>query len=643
MITVFRNFFQSRIGLILTLAFVVLIGLAFASMDVSSNTAFGGVAGGNRVAVVGDNKIGSAELDKAVKNNFDRVRGENPTLSIQAFLADDGLGQTLDGLIDRFAIAGFAEKYGLRAGNNLVNSEIQRIPGFRGPDGNFSDEAYQQALRQNGLNDAMFREDARQGLLAQQMLVPVSLGARLPIGIARRYAALLKERRTGAIGLVPSAAYAPRSDPTAAKLAAYYQSNRTDFIRPERRIIRYASFGADALPDNIEPTAAEISARYKRDSAQYAASEVRDLTQLIVPTEAAAKSIRQAVQAGGSLESAASGAGFEVTKLQDISRAKLKGSASAAVASAVFAAARGSVAVPARSGLGWHVVRIDTIDRVGARNLEQARSEIIPVLREEKRRQAINDLAARIEEEVDEGIGLSEIAKGLGVQLEKTRPVLATGQIYDTRETAPSILAPVLANAFEMIEGEPQLSEITRGEVFMIYEVSEITQSATAPLKEIRPQVVQSWKAAQGSEAARKAADRILARLAKGSTLAAAMIAEKPPLPPVEPVNQSREQLGQEGQRVPPALALLFSMARETAKKLEAPQKAGWFVVSLDDIETGDVAKGDPVLQGIAQQLSQSVGQEYVDQLRRAMRDELGVERNEQAIEAVAKQLRGES
>lgn len=643
MITVFRKFFQSRIGLILTLAFVVLIGLAFASMDVSSSATFGGVAGGNRVAVVGDDKIGAADLDQSVKNNFDRAREQNPTLSMQAFLANSGLEQTLEGLIDRVAIAGFAEKYGLRAGDNLVNSEIQRIPGFRGPDGNFSDEVYQQALRQNGLNDAMFREDARQGLLAQQILIPVSLGARVPDALARRYVTLLKERRTGNIALVPSEAFLPEGNPSEAKLSSYYQSNRSDYIRPERRIIRYASFGTEALSDNIDPTDAEIAARYKRDSAQYAASEVRDITQLIVPTEAAANSIRQQVQTGGSLESAAAEAGFTATRLQDVSRENVQNSASAPVAKAVFAATRGSVAAPARSGLGWHVVRVDAVDRVAARSLALARGEITTALREEKRRQAINDLAARIEEEVDEGIALSEIAKGIAVELQKTRPVLATGQIYDARETAPPVLAPVLANAFEMIEGEPQMSEITRGETFLIYEVSEITPSATAPLKEIREQVVRDWRIAEGSAAARKAADRILARVAKGRTLAAAMSAEKTRLPPLEAVNRSREQLAEQGQRVPPALALMFSMARETAKKLEAPQSAGWFVVSLDDIQTGEVANDDPIFASVTQQLSQSMGQEYIDQLRRAMRVELGIERNEQAIDAVAEQLRGGS
>ena len=46
MITAFRRFFQSKFGIVATLGFVALIGLAFAMMDVSGSPIRGGVAGG---------------------------------------------------------------------------------------------------------------------------------------------------------------------------------------------------------------------------------------------------------------------------------------------------------------------------------------------------------------------------------------------------------------------------------------------------------------------------------------------------------------------------------------------------------------------------------------------------------------------
>ena len=74
MISYFRKFFSSKLGLGLTLAFLGLIAFAFASSDVANTGTFGGVAGGDRVAVVGDEKIGTAELSQSVTAALDRVR-----------------------------------------------------------------------------------------------------------------------------------------------------------------------------------------------------------------------------------------------------------------------------------------------------------------------------------------------------------------------------------------------------------------------------------------------------------------------------------------------------------------------------------------------------------------------------------------
>ena len=642
MISAFRKFFQSKFGIVATLAFVALIGLAFALVDVSSSPTFGGVAGGERVAVVGDERIDSAELSRATSAEYDRARREDPTLTLQSFLAGGALSDTLDGLIDRFAIAEYARDLGLRAGDNLLNSEIQRIPAFRGPDGNFDVDTYRAALRQNGLNDARFRSDARQGLLAQQLLLPASFGATMPEKLARQYASLLRETRSGSIGLIPSALFAPEGDPSDEALQAYYSANRDDYVRPERRVLRYATFGTDALTARIEPTDAEIAARFERDRARYAASENRSFTQLIVPTQAAAQSIRERVQGGTAFAAAAQEAGFEPTTISSVSRSAFASQTSEAVAQAGFAARQGQVAQVARSGLGWHVLRVTEVNAVPARTLAQVRPEIVESLREENRRIAINDLAAGIEEQVDDGTSLAELAEELGVDVQTTNPLLATGQVYRRQETAPEVLAPVLSTAFEMSEGEPQLAEVTRGETFLIFEVQRITPSAAAPLAEIRDAVVADWRRSQGLAQARKAADAVLERVAAGESLQQAMRAENARLTGVRQVTLPRQQLEARGGNVEPPLVLMFSMAQGTAKKLEAQADAGFYVVALDEIEPGEVAQDDPQLPALRAQLSNLAGQEYIDQLRIAMREAVGVERNDVAIEAVERSLRGE-
>lgn len=644
MLLFFRSFFKSKFGLAITFAFLALIAFAFASSDVANTGMFGGVAGGERVAVVGDERIDSAELAQSASTALDRLRQDNPALSMPAFIAQGGLEEVLDQLIARYAIATYAERFGLRAGDNLINSEIRQIGAFRGPDGNFSADAYNQTLAAQGLTDAMVRQDIGSGLLAQQMLVPASFGATIPLSLATRYARLFKERREGAIGFLPSGAFFPEGDPSAAQLQAYYQENRGDFIRPERRVIRYALFGEDEIEDAIAPTDAEIAARYRENSAEYAASEARSFTQLIVPTQQAAQAIRQRVAAGASFASVAQKAGFRTSTLEAQSRAQVADDASPAVAQAYFDAARGAITEPTRSPLGWHVARVDSVETTPGRSLAQVRDELASTIREEKRVRALVDLAAQIEERIDDGETLTAIAQDLGLTVRSTPPVTADGGVYGTQgETISEEIAPVLETAFQMEESEPQVGEVARGDTFAIFETADITASAAAPLAEIREDVITSWKLAQGSQAARAAADRVLARLRDGATMASALAAEDVRLPAAEQIALTREDLARRGdQRIPPPLALLFSMAEGTSKRLEAANNLGWFVVDLDDIELGEMAGDDPLIAQAQSQLGETVGQEYADQLVIAMREAMGVERNETAIDAVRRQLAGE-
>ncbi|MFA9200427.1 MAG: peptidyl-prolyl cis-trans isomerase, partial [Cypionkella sp.] len=522
----------------------------------------------------------------------------------------------------------------------LVNSEIRRISAFAGPDGRFSEAAFRQVLAQRQLSEATVRRDLADGLRAQQVLVPAAFGARMPARVAARYAALTRERREGAVALLPSAAYAPAGEPTPAQLSAFYNANRAEFIRPERRVLRYAVFDAGALGD-IEPTAAEIAARYERDRAtKYAGRERRSFTQLIVPTRQAAQAI--ASRGAGALEAAAREAGLEVAKVASIDKAGYTGQSSQAVANAAFAAPRGTIAAPARGGLGWFVVRVDAIDKAPARSLEAARAEIVPALREEKRVRALADLAAEVEQRIDEGNALTDIARDLKVELQTTAPIVADGRVYGAAgETAPAVLAPALATAFEMEEGEPQVAPLPGGESYLVYETVRITPSAAAPLGEIRDGVIAAWRRDAGARAAKAAADRVLARVDKGQPLAAAIAAEGRSLPAVDRVNMTRGELARQGGRVPPPLALLFSMARGSAKRLEAAGDAGWYVVAVDRIEPGKIAPNDPLLAQAAASLGQLAGRELGDALRVAIRKEAEVERNAEAIAAVRRQLTG--
>ncbi len=641
----FRNFFQSKIGLGITFAFLGLIAFAFASSDVANTATFGGVAGGDRVAVVGDRKVSTAELSRATTNAAEQLREQNPTLTMQDFVREGGLDQTLDQLLDRYAIGEYARELGLRAGDNLVNSEIVSIPQFRGIGGEFDQAAYRSALQRVGLTDAIFRSDVSDGLLAQQILGTTTANASIPAKMARQYAALFRERRIGQIAFLPSAAFIPSANPSDTQLQTFYNANRSKYVRPERRVIRYAEFGSDAVASRIEPTNAEIAQYYRDNAAEFAAREERRYTQVIAASQSAAQAIADAVESGQSLTQAAQAAGLRASTLGPMTRAELTSETSKAVADAFFAANEGTATKPVRGSLGWYVANINDVTSVAGRSLAQARSEIVETVREQKRVTLLSDLSEEVEMSLSDGIALTEVAEDLGLELKTTRAVLPSGAIYATQgEQVDPVLELTLETAFQMEESEPQLAEIERGEKFVIFEVTQITESAAAPLAQIKDRLAADWKVIEGQKAARKAADAILAKLAKDDTLNAALRSTQSGLPPAQSINMTRQEIAQLGdQRVPPPLALLFAMVEGSEKKLEGENASGFYVVALDTIEPGVLAANDPLVAQAQRQLGEAIGQEYQLQFVAAMRAAQGAEINDPAVDAVRKQLLGEN
>lgn len=644
MLSLFRKLLHSKVGAIFGLILLGVIALAFASGDIANLSSGSGISGGASVATVGREDIDAPQLAQAATAALERVKRDQPTATMKLMVAQGGVEQVLEDLIDRTALFVFGEKKGIVAGDRLIDSEIARIPGFMGVDGKFNQETFRQALAQQGLSEKVLREDIGQGLVSQQLLVPAQYGATMSKFAAGRYAALLDETRAGAVAAFPSAAFVPGRDPTDAELQAFYKAHVNEFIRPERRVIRYATFDESAIAAPPAPTDAEIKARYDANKALYAAQDKRRITQLIVPTDAAAKTIVTEVQGGKSLENAARAKGLSTAGLEFFSKEELSEQFSPAVADAVFATQVGKLAVPQKSPLGWHVIRVEEVQQKPERTLAEVRNELVTQITQEKHRAALTDKLTSIEDQFAGGANLAEVAKSLGVEVKTSEPLTADGQVYlKPGEKAPEALDPVIKTAFSMEQEDPQVAEVERGKTFMVYDVTDITASAPAPLKEIRNDVKAAWAVDQGARAAKAAALKVQAEVRKGTPLEKALAAVGKPLPPIQPIAMSRPTLAaalRSGRQVPPPVSLMFHMAENTVKVQSAAREQGWFVVRLDKIEPAKV-QSDALIANTQRELGAQIGQAYADALGKAIRKDVGVTTHPKAIKAVREQLAG--
>ena len=492
MLTFFRSFFNSRFGVLITLAFVGLIGIAFALGDVAG-TSFGGFSSGSKVASVGREKISATDLDTQFRGILARLRQRNPQLSIKEFLAQDGLNEVLTYAMDGKAVMQWGEKYGLYVGDRLVDSEIAKDHNLQTPDGKVDNALYRQLLASQGTTDGVFRGEQTQVLMAKLLLTSNSLGLKSPRKVTSRYVAVLTEHRRGAIVTLPPAAFAPTTAPSDAEVTAWYNDHKADYILPERRTIRYLTLTDAAVKDAAAPNDAEIAARYNANKAKYAAADKRKLSQMVLPTEAAARQVLAEVAAGKTLEVAAQTKGLAVAQLGSLTRDAYAGQSSADAANAVFAAPAAKVVGPFKGPLGWLLVRVDAREATPGKTLEQAKPELLKELTEEKRKIEIASFGEKIEEELDNGATLGDLAKELGLTVSETPPLTANGMIFGQDGiAAPAELARVVPAAFQMDgTGQPQLAEVEAGKTFAIYDVGTIAPAAPPLLATIRARVTE--------------------------------------------------------------------------------------------------------------------------------------------------------
>ena len=640
MISSIRSLINSKFGAVFALIFIGLIAIAFALGDVSGSGNFGALSGGN-VARVGDKNITLSEMNDSLESQLRAERQNNPTLDMAQFVDGGGLDATLGQLINGYAITVFGEEYGVAVSKRLVDSEIRKIPGAMGLDGKFSADAFRAFAQQIGLSEKSIREGLAQNLFAQQILPAAASGPSAPDGMALPYASLMLEQRSGQIASIPATAFLPTRAPSEAVLAQFYSANAIKFTIPEKRAISYAIFGRDIIAQRAKPSEADIAAFYKTNAAQFAASQTRNISQVIVPTEAAAKSVVAQVAAGKSLSAVANDLGLSVTTTANVTKDSLTSSTTAAVANAVFAAAMGSIAAPARGKLGWTVIRVDAINTIAAKSLAAARADIETELLKTRSEEMLTEMTAEIEDAFADGATIADVAKQNGLTVSTAPKLLATGQDISNSSYKPiPEMQVMLPAAFQMeTNGEAQLIELVPGEKFAMIAVADFEEAAPPPLNDVRSIVQQQWALSEGAKGARAAADAIRKAVDGGQPLQSALAAAAIKGAQVERLSGTRADISREGQPVPPPLSMMFAMKKGTAKILAGGGGRGWYVVHLNDVIKGDARGNVPMLMARKQEISGILQQEYAAQMIVSASKDAGVEKNEGGIEELRTRL----
>lgn len=636
------SFLRKGLSSWLVLAILGLVMIAFIITGVNSPGGAPVQGGGERLASVGDRTVSSLEVADQVNRQLERLRQQQPELDMAAFLREGGYEEILRQLIGQEALLAFGDEQGFAASKRLIDGEIAGIPAFHNLAGEFDQQIFLAALRNERMTEQQLRDDIAGSIIQRQILLPVAAAPVVPNEMALQYASLLLEQRTGNVGVVPTAAIPAGAPPSDAEVQAFFRQNQARYTIPERRVIRYAIIGPEQAAGAAQPTEAEIAAFYRANAARYAARETRNLSQVVLPNEAAARAFAAKLAGGTSFAQAAQQAGFSAadTNLGEQNKAEFQRLTSAAVANAAFAAAEAATTAPVQSPLGWHVIRVDSINRTEATPLATVRDEIRTQLQQQKAQEALSALVTRVEDALGDGASFEEVARAERLQIQETPPLTAAGQNPGAAnwQTPPEVQT-LLKEAFQMSVDEDPVVETLGQNRYAVVALARVVPAAPPPLAQIADQVRRDLVQQRANQRARAIADAIAANINKGMAPAQAFAQAGVRLPAPERVTSRRLDIAQPGQPVPPPLTMLFSLPEGRARVLAAPNGQGWFVVHHENSTPGNAAGQQGLIQATRVQFERIMGEEYAAQFSRAVQAQVEIERDEEAIARTKRQL----
>lgn len=464
----------------------------------------------NAIASIGDNEIDGTEFESAFRRELETMGRESGTILTHTEAYQQGIhSRVLGGLIQQQVINVDADDLGIGVNRKLAREEVSKIPVFIDElTGKFSETKYESALARNRITRAEYETSVERDLRRAQTVPAIVDGVEAPKAFAeQRYKFLTEQRKARVLTLTRDAVPAPQ-DPDDETLKAFITEREAAFTAPEYRrftMLRLEDF--DLAPD-ITLTDEEIKAAfdYRVELGELGSEETRSLVQIIAPTEEAANNAAELLKGDQDPAVIASGLGLiEPDIYADVLADDIT---DPETAKAAFEMKDGDIRVILGSLGQWYAVKITGITPRVIPDIDSMRDELAETLKAEYAQEKLYDISAQIEDAMDEGASLEEIAQRTGVTLQTLDFVDRLGQTQD------GVKLSGIAHLLGVAEDETLLLEIFTNELgfetdlfqtsnggWAAVRVDDIIDTTLKPFEDTKVQATAMWKTLQIDEA----------------------------------------------------------------------------------------------------------------------------------------------
>lgn len=471
---------------------------------------------------VGPVQIGPAELQNEYRRQFSQLQarygGSLDTETANALGLDD---RVVNDVVARTLVAVYADRTGMRVDDDTVRRAIQNDPVFRNEAGQFDRGRFDAWLRQTGMSEAALVARLRNDIARTQLTASLVAGIQVPTTLVNAVHDYRSEARVAETLRIAAADMTGIAEPDEDDLAAFHQENADRYQAPERRAVTVVRLSPEALADEISVPEDEIAAAFESRKAEFDQPERRQLEQIVFADELTAKGAAEEARSGVDFaEIARKATGGEPIDLGTVDKQGLAG-LFPQLADAAFAVPEGGISDPIETALGWHVVRVLSVEPAREATLAGHRDQIARDLALQQATDSIVSIANQFEDELAGGATLEEAASKLDLDVVQIPGLDAQGKDAEGAAVPAAEAEPSLAaTAFETAEGElSPLTDAADGGYYML-RVDAVTPAAIRPLEEVRDRVRADWMAAQRAKAAEERAAALVERLEGGASMA---------------------------------------------------------------------------------------------------------------------------
>jgi len=506
---------------------IFILGAIALTLVISFGNIDTGFSGGASAAVVNGEDIAVREFRQLYQQQRQPWE-ETYRTPIPEGLAGEKGNSVIQSLIRNRVVAQHVRDQGYRVNDDDVISSITGIEAFK-VGGQFSQPAYEQLLRSQGLNQQRFEYEQRQSMQINQFVEGVGYTAFYTPTEFRRYIELDGETRD--LEYLVFEAADRNKDVTVSdeQIQKYYEENPAGFQSEESVSLAYIEIDYSSIAEAVAIGDEEARAYFDERPDEFRGADERHARHILVPfgddEEKAAElaaSLQERLLVGESFADLAAQYSADTGTAGsggDLGWLGAGDSPAAEFEDALFVLEENEVSGPVRTEYGFHLIRLDGTRAGDVLDFASVKEQLLTRLRDDAAADVYGNLLDELDELALESLdGLAPVAEAMGLELGRVESFTRSGGLplgYN-----PSLVDIVFS--FELLEDGENSSVIDLGEGrAVVVQVTEYRPATLKPLAEVRAEIAAQLTSDESILLAAAQGEELMGELNQGADPAA--------------------------------------------------------------------------------------------------------------------------